>query len=64
MLARVPLRLALTDHADDEESNALLGHGAHWATRLAARLLRHKAAGAASPWAAYIRVSRRLCSEL
>ncbi len=54
-LARVPLRLALTDHAGDEESDALLGRGGHWATRLAARLLRQRAAGAASPWAAYLR---------
>ena len=52
----MPLRLALTDHADDEESNALLGRGGNAAVRLAARLLRHKAAGDASPWAPYIRV--------
>jgi hypothetical protein len=58
-LARVPLRLALTDHAGDEESDALLGRGGHWATRLAARLLRQRAAGAASPWAAYLRVRAR-----
>ena len=55
-LARVPMRLALTDHAGDEESNALLGRDVHNHVRLAARLLRHKAAGDASPWAPFIRV--------
>ena len=52
----MPMRLALTDHADDQESNALLGRGRHGDVRLAARLLRHKAAGDASPWAPFIRV--------
>ena len=56
MLARVPLRLAMTDHADDEESNALLGAGSHWATRLAAKLLRHRAKGDATVWARVIQV--------
>ena len=52
----MPMRFALTDHAGDEESNALLGRGGHTHVRLAARLLRHKAAGDASPWAPFIRV--------
>ncbi|KAG2440536.1 hypothetical protein HYH02_010414 [Chlamydomonas schloesseri] len=56
VVLEVPLRLALTDHPGDEESNALLYEGAPWSVRLACKLLRHKAAGAASPWSAYVKV--------
>ncbi|KAG2497988.1 hypothetical protein HYH03_004247 [Edaphochlamys debaryana] len=55
-LLEVPLRLALTDHPGDEESNTLLYEGAPWSVRLSCRLLRHRAAGKASPWAPYVRV--------
>ena len=39
----VPLRLAIADHADDEESNRLVYPGAPWSVRLACKLLREKA---------------------
>jgi len=54
VLARVPLRLALADHPGDEESNALVYEGAPWSVRLACRLLRERARGAASPWRRYL----------
>jgi hypothetical protein len=53
---QVPLRLALTDHPGEEESNALLADSAPWSARLAAKLLRERAKGADSPWRAYIAV--------
>ncbi|KAG2446144.1 hypothetical protein HXX76_000741 [Chlamydomonas incerta] len=56
VVLEVPLRLALTDHPGDEESNQLMYEGAPWSVRLACKLLRHKAAGASSPWSAYVRV--------
>lgn len=43
VLATVPLRVALTDHPDDEESNALLYPDAPWSVRLACKLLRERA---------------------
>jgi hypothetical protein len=51
---KVPLRLAITDDPDDEESNALVYEGAPWSVRLAARLLRLEAAGADCPWLPYL----------
>ncbi|GIL55730.1 hypothetical protein Vafri_11264 [Volvox africanus] len=59
MVLEVPLRLALTDHPGDEESNQLLYPGAPWSIRLACKLLRHLAAGTRSPWAPYIKVLPR-----
>ena len=51
---QVPLRIALTDHTADAESNELLAADAPWSARLAARLLRERAKGASSPYSAYI----------
>ncbi|GLI65350.1 hypothetical protein VaNZ11_008899 [Volvox africanus] len=59
MVLEVPLRLALTDHPGDAESNQLLYPGAPWSVRLACKLLRHLAAGKRSPWAPYIKVLPR-----
>lgn len=56
MVLRVPLRLALTEHPSDEESNTLVYDGAPWSVRLAAKLLRLRAAGSASPWYPYLQV--------
>ncbi len=55
VLLRVPLALALTDHAGDADSNARLYEGAPWSVRLAAKLLRERARGNASPWQPYVR---------
>lgn len=55
-MLRVPLRLAITEHAGDEESNLLVYPGAAWSVRLASKLLRMCRAGSASPWAPYLRV--------
>ena len=54
----MPLRLAITDHPSDEESNTLVYQGAPWSVRLAAKLLRMRRAGVASPWHAYLQVGR------
>ncbi|GIL72494.1 hypothetical protein Vretifemale_2854, partial [Volvox reticuliferus] len=59
VVLEVPLRLALTDHSEDAESNQLLYPGAPWSVRLACKLLRHLAAGKRSPWAPYIKVLPR-----
>ncbi|PNH12682.1 hypothetical protein TSOC_000380, partial [Tetrabaena socialis] len=56
VVLEVPLRLALTDHPADEESNQLMYEGAPWSVRLACKLLRNKALGPQSPWHAYIQV--------
>lgn len=55
-LVRLPLRLALTDHPGDEESNQLVYEGAPWSVRLAAKLLREAAKSEASPWFPFIQV--------
>ena len=52
----MPLRMALTEHPSDEESNSLLYPGAPWSVRLAVKLLRLRAAGIDSPWHPYIQV--------
>ena len=54
--ARVPLRLAITDDPDDEESNELVGADAPWSVRLACKILRMASNGNESPWAPYLRV--------
>ncbi|KAK9835876.1 hypothetical protein WJX74_009976 [Apatococcus lobatus] len=53
-LVRLPLRLALTDHPGDEESNQLVYEGAPWSVRLAAKLLREASKQDASPWFPFI----------
>jgi hypothetical protein len=64
-LVAVPLRLALTDHPDDEASNALLYEGAPWSVRLAAKLLREAALGPQSAWWPYLQVHAVLrCAAL
>ncbi|GAX76985.1 hypothetical protein CEUSTIGMA_g4432.t1 [Chlamydomonas eustigma] len=55
-LFRVPLKLALTDFPEDEESNALLYKGAPWSVRLSAKLLRQVAAGSSCPYWPYLQV--------
>ncbi|GAB4820987.1 hypothetical protein N2152v2_008033 [Parachlorella kessleri] len=55
-LLRVPLRLALSDHPSDEDSNALVYQGAPWSVRLAAKLLRLRRTGATCPWHPYLQV--------
>ena len=52
----MPLRIALADHPFDADSNALLDDAAPWSARLAARLLREDAQGAASQWRPYLDV--------
>ena len=56
VLLRVPLHLALTDHADDKEGHELTYEGAPWSVRLAAKLLKERAKGSDSPWAPYLQV--------
>ncbi|KAK9867596.1 hypothetical protein WJX84_003298 [Apatococcus fuscideae] len=53
-LVRLPLRLALTDHPRDEESNRLVYEGAPWSVRLAAKLLREASKGEDSAWFPFI----------
>jgi hypothetical protein len=58
-LLKVPLRLAIADYPGgnstaDDADNPPPFEGAPWSARLAARLLRLRAAGVASPWAPYI----------
>jgi hypothetical protein len=56
-LLKVPLRLAIVDYpggAVDDTDHPPPFEGAPWSARLAARLLRLRAAGAASPWAPYV----------
>lgn len=52
VLVRVPLRIAIADHAGDEETNLLVFPGAPWAVRLACKLLRELKRGPQSPWCA------------
>jgi hypothetical protein len=52
--AKIPLRLAITDDPEDEESNTLVGKDTLWSVRLACKLLRLKADGPASPWYPYL----------
>lgn len=54
--ARIPLRLAITDDPEDEESNALVGADAPWSVRLVCKVLRMASAGDESPWAPYLKV--------
>ena len=66
VLLRVPLRLAITDHVDEDEEEGTEGgvegqaggwralRDAPWSLRLAARLLELRAQGDSCPWAAYI----------
>lgn len=56
VIAKVPLRLAITDSPDDEESNALEHAGAPWSVQIACKLLRMRAEGDACPWKPYIDV--------
>ncbi|KAJ9526499.1 hypothetical protein QJQ45_017424, partial [Haematococcus lacustris] len=56
VVLRVPLRLALTDHAADRESNRLVYEDAPWSVRLATKLLREVGKGRTSPWFPYLRV--------
>ena len=53
---RIPLSIAITDHAGDEVSNKLIYNGAPWAVRLACKILREKAKGFSSPWHPYLQV--------
>lgn len=59
-LASVPLHLAITDHPDDEESNAIFASSnnaiAPWSVRLACKILRMKYQGYDCPWFPYISV--------
>ncbi|KAF8070869.1 SDG40 [Scenedesmus sp. PABB004] len=59
VLARVPLRLAITDAMDAQQRRQLPGEGELWQDRLVAALLQQVAAGAASPWAPYVRALPR-----
>jgi hypothetical protein len=52
--AKIPLRLAITDDPDDEESNTLVGKDAPWSVRLACKLLRLRSQGPNSPWSPYL----------
>ncbi|KAL3147314.1 hypothetical protein ABBQ32_002799 [Trebouxia sp. C0010 RCD-2024] len=52
----LPLRLAITDHTQDQESNDLVYEDVPWSLRLACKLLREKAKGSASPWHPYLQV--------
>lgn len=56
---KVPLKMAVTDHEEDEEGNALVYRGAPWSVRLAAKVLRLRAQGAACPWYPYVQVLPR-----
>ena len=56
VVIRVPMRLALSDFPGDETSEGLVYEGAPWSVRLAARLLRERALGAASAWYPYLQV--------
>jgi len=56
VLLVVPLRLALTDFPEDEESNKLLYEDAPWSVRLSAKLLRQVTQGRQSPWYPYLQV--------
>ncbi len=55
------MRLALTDHPGDEESNSLVYEGAPWSIRLAAKLLREAAKAVDSPWFPFIQVLLMSC---
>ena len=57
LVFRIPMRLALSDHDDHESSEVSLFEGAPWSVRLACRLLRERAAGAASPRFPYLQVT-------
>lgn len=63
-LMRIPLRLAITDHPDDEESNALVFPEAPWSVRLACKLLREFRKGKASPYWPYLTVLPNFCPGL
>ena len=56
VLLHLPLRLAITDHPEDPESNELMYEDAPWSLRLACKLLREKAKASASPWHPYLQV--------
>ncbi|KAG1666921.1 hypothetical protein FOA52_005981 [Chlamydomonas sp. UWO 241] len=60
VLLRVPLRLAFTDFADDEESDRLMYEGAPWSVCLSAKLLRAMSAGSTSPFWPYTQVLPKL----
>lgn len=53
----IPLRLAINDYVDDPDAACFGLSDAPWSVRLAAKLLREVAKGAASPWAAYLQVN-------
>ncbi|KAL0050877.1 hypothetical protein WJX82_009288 [Trebouxia sp. C0006] len=56
VLLHLPLRLAITDHPADPESNEVMFEDAPWSLRLACKLLREKAKGSASPYHPYLQV--------
>ena len=56
VVLHLPLRLAITDHTEDKDSNALVYEDAPWSVRLACKLLREKAKGSSSPWHPYLQV--------
>ena len=64
VVLRVPMRLALTDFADDGP-HARVGtpEGAHWAVRLAAKLLLERAGGSSSPWYPYLQADLLTSTE-
>lgn len=56
ILLRVPLKVAITDYEDDDESNSLVYEDAPWGERLACKVLRERARGEESPWFPYMQV--------
>jgi len=59
---RIPLRLAITDFADDVSFSGLgVPESAHWAVRLATKLLLERARGASSPWYPYLQAHLCTC---
>ena len=55
-LLSIPLRLALTDHANDEAGNQALGRGSPSNLRLALKLLQQVQEGTKSQWYPFIQV--------
>ena len=56
VLLRIPLRLAVVSHADDNEINAALGRDSAYDERLAWKLLQHVQKGPDSPLHPFIQV--------
>eukprot|EP00210_Caulerpa_lentillifera_P001505 g1443.t1 len=51
---RIPMKIVIADHQDDEETNKLVYKGAPYSVRLACKLLREKALAEESSWYPYI----------